>query len=381
MGWDDIDFNLIKTGMITRGPAAVSFSEYLNTFCEALDERYNMVVIRNDSDSKTPPNIRFELGEIRNNDFWDKYRDMLNEYYLLYSQYDWYEVEVVDNLSEPDSYLIDDAMLIANIGQEAFDALSDPYNASFNDIFKASVLNGIYSMYEYLTIKKTSNLLRVDSEDPDEVPVNSVSSYRDIKDIYESSGFGVGEDQSEASSEYDDDYAAFNQGSFNYSQMFWLSSLESRYSKTSNPPPSTDEYRYNMTNTINNISLFYLAYDINDTVLSMDFYISKCRLEDNHISLTQDGSTDIESAWDSRYPTVKNSSSTYIAPSPDSVSQTTLGTNNKYALNGNVTDPDIPLLAFPTSESGNRFAEFKVIPAAVFLADVNNASLEFYIAP
>ena len=35
MSWDDIDFDLIVSGMITRGPAEVSFGDYLNQFATA----------------------------------------------------------------------------------------------------------------------------------------------------------------------------------------------------------------------------------------------------------------------------------------------------------------------------------------------------------
>ena len=62
MAWTDIDFSLIKKGMITKGSASVSFSDYLNEFSTALDERLNMLIPVNDGSHPVLPNIEYCKG-------------------------------------------------------------------------------------------------------------------------------------------------------------------------------------------------------------------------------------------------------------------------------------------------------------------------------
>ncbi|MGB2265091.1 MAG: hypothetical protein ACPH3C_07880, partial [Glaciecola sp.] len=159
MAWDDIDFNLIVPGMITAGPAAVSFADYLNEFSIALDERWNIV----DQTTNTPPtlfDIQFEKGEIRKpgaNDFWVKLRDLIEGYNQLWFDHVYYEEGVLtDVLNDPD-YIISDSDLEVAIGSEAYDILVNYEDLSNQDIFKASIFQAFYIIYQKTQfVKKTS---------------------------------------------------------------------------------------------------------------------------------------------------------------------------------------------------------------------------------
>ena len=96
MRWDDIDFDIIQKGMITNGPALVSFTEYLNTFSRAYDERWNLILIN--FGSVNLPQITFSVNQIRsqtgNAQFYDNFRQLIRNYSRLWFRGDYYTSEV-----------------------------------------------------------------------------------------------------------------------------------------------------------------------------------------------------------------------------------------------------------------------------------------------
>jgi len=139
MSWDDIDFDLIITGMITRGPAAVLFSDYLNTFTDAGNERVNLLATNLVVDFDP-----FQSGEIRNSIFWGKYNKLIDLYRDLWQDFDFYKQGVLLDLTNSDNYKYVDQDLIDIITQEAFDAIM--FNSSTR--WTAAVLNGLYEIYK-----------------------------------------------------------------------------------------------------------------------------------------------------------------------------------------------------------------------------------------
>lgn len=166
MGWDAIDFNLIVPGMITNGPAQASFAGYLNTFSKALDERLNMLIETPDGSYPELPNISFEVGEIRsgnsfNDDFWEKLQDLINGYYHLWTRGGWYTADIMTDPINYTDYLLEDADLIAVIGQETYDIMDNILLSERLEYFTANVINAMYEIYKLtLYIRPSVNVLQ-----------------------------------------------------------------------------------------------------------------------------------------------------------------------------------------------------------------------------
>ena len=144
MAWEDIDFDLIVPGMITRGPALVSFAEYLTQFSRALDEKQNMVQTGTPVLSEIP----FEVNEIRNEGtFFNNFRALIEGYRVLWYSSVFYDSAVLTDATNYPDYLITDALLEVALGPEAWEILNDHSTMSNQDIFKASILNGFYVIY------------------------------------------------------------------------------------------------------------------------------------------------------------------------------------------------------------------------------------------
>ena len=160
MSWDDIDFNLLVPGMLTynlKEPVnQVSFEEYLSQFSRALDERWNMV--STDLVNFPIPNIQFEVGEIRTEAFWDKFKDLISGYRQLWfgfgvgrRGFDYYSEDVLTDPVNFANYLLTDAQLEAAMGAEAWDIFSD-FNLAprpFRQLWKASIFQAMFTVYEF----------------------------------------------------------------------------------------------------------------------------------------------------------------------------------------------------------------------------------------
>jgi len=143
MGWDDIDFNLIKTGMITSGPATVSFTDYLNTFLIALFERNVFKKgLSEGQEIEIDLFVQFQISDQK------KIRDMIISYYNLWSEDTYYNPDVMDDIINYTDYEYTDDHLIAIIGQETYDIIKDVYNRPWYEVYTANVFNALYEIYK-----------------------------------------------------------------------------------------------------------------------------------------------------------------------------------------------------------------------------------------
>lgn len=144
MGWDAIEFDLIVPGMITTGPATVSFGLYLDEFSRALDERRNMI----EPGGATPLDLKFGAGMIDNNVFADNFRKLIQGYKNLWDSRAYYSSDVLIDPANASDYEITDDDIIAIITQEVWDLFSDPFFNSILDLYTAAVINAMYTFYE-----------------------------------------------------------------------------------------------------------------------------------------------------------------------------------------------------------------------------------------
>ena len=143
MAWTDIDFNLLIPGMITRGPASVSFADYMQEFKTALDERLYC------KEGTLSGIDDFVVGEIRNSGEWlSKFHALIEGYKTLWYGETWYTEGIMTDPTDPSSYEITDLDLETELGAEAWEILNDHATMPLMDIFKASIFNGFYTIYQ-----------------------------------------------------------------------------------------------------------------------------------------------------------------------------------------------------------------------------------------
>lgn len=160
MSWDDIDLDIIKKGMITRSTQPgdeesehASMTDILNIFSQAANERLNMMRFEPE-DSE----IEFFKGEIRNKDFWDKYRDLISQYDQIMSGItggrqggEFYRESVMTDPVNHEDYVYTADDFEAELGEDVYAIIrvggsSDIYTIS--QIFIADLLQGFYKIYE-----------------------------------------------------------------------------------------------------------------------------------------------------------------------------------------------------------------------------------------
>jgi len=149
MSWDDIDFDFIKSNYITRGPAEVSFGDYLNQFATAAKEKINMLLIFS---SQTLPTYEFGPNHIRNlgsgvNTFWSQYQEMISDYADIWNNYKWFSSEVLTDTGSPDQYRLTDIDLTDIITIPTWDIINNT-GRSNKEAFTADVLNALYEIYK-----------------------------------------------------------------------------------------------------------------------------------------------------------------------------------------------------------------------------------------
>jgi len=181
MSWDEIDFDLIVPGMITRGPAEVSFAEYLQQFATAGDERQNLI-----GENPTITGLTFTAGEIRNTIFWDKYRALISQYRAIMFGFDsgrrgsiYYEREVLTDTTNFSQYAIDFQVLLGN---DLFNKISNPNSFSNTELFTAEVLNGLYTIYQNTEIIGNTDVIVTGKNSP---VLNTPTTIDNTGDYYE----------------------------------------------------------------------------------------------------------------------------------------------------------------------------------------------------
>lgn len=395
MSWDDIDFDLIVPGMITKGPAIVSFSEYLNTFSRALDERLNMLILTPVGSYPELPNITFEVGEIRtqngvnDSDFWTKLKDMIAEYYLMWSDRLWYTSELMTDPVNHADYLLDDNDLIAIITQETFDILADVQNKIPLEYFTADVINALYEIYKLTLYTRVA--LREASGDTSGLYFWGSSTLNQTEGLNNMTG-QAGSDENflsfgtanfEARSEYLADRAA---NVFPFGTRF-ITDQSTSFQRKEKLVEGEDEdvWSGNYAQAWDLVNIYSRYRDLDDVLLEMEVNAS-CNVFRNFKGFRTDEfdpTTIYYDPYDSNFPQINPSESSILFNSDDllgSPSQAANGT--KRVWSGNDSQPiPTPVLssAGPPGEFFTEQQQFIVELSDDIATNINNAALEFFI--
>ncbi len=388
MAWSDINFDNIITGAIT-GPAIDSFSLYLNEFSGALDERLNMLRSYQKGQSITLPNIQFTEKEIRNADFWERYRQLLEGFFEIWESAEWYESQIINDIVNSENYLIDETSLRSHISSEVFDILQDPYAFPVCRIWSADVLNGMYLLYQFLTIVLRSKTV---SSNLDNQTINRVNVFRSQGELIHVSfnGNGTGDSYSQAQSNFLSSLnpSTLQNGNLNFT---FKVDLVSAVDLDENDQGDLDENYLIQGDIQNNSEYYYLAKDLQGNTLNMNIYPFKVIVFDNYIKLTNfvngNLTSIIEGPYDPSIPVVENSSMTVFAAFESSETNFNIETGNHHTISFNTTREDTSLALLPISppsggddgDGATRQAEFLPDSVGSFLVDINNSALEYNI--
>ena len=413
MAWADIDFSKIVAGAITRGPAEVSFGEYLNEFAKALDEKLYIA-------SRVNFEPRFIQNEIRahNNfnglntyNFWPDYRSMIDGYYSLWNNYTWYKNDAFSDIINYEDYSYMNSDLINIIGQDTFDKISDESSYSNLELFTADVINSFYEIYK-LTRNKTFNINISDSSNPS-IPDNIV--YIDLSKG-NISGTGIGSRQSsdstpsiplcpddpqlpDSSSDAHTNYV--NNATDTPSAGIDIVSSSVNLRSEGGDSPNQWDYDANYTAAQGRDLVLYFK-DALGNVLDMTGYSSI--LGDISLNVKQDqylygnnnpvAPISHYAPYDANYNQIEVGDPSERFDTLDffsSVSQESYGTVKKYTYSIDYQEPNAnPPLCFtadnapPINDPWIRIYENKMFFDAsmnISLVDINNPALDYYIAP
>lgn len=391
MAWTDIDFNLIIPGMITRGPASVSFADYLNEFSTALDERWNIVEETFNS-APTLFDIEFIQGEIRrpgDNDFWDKLRQLIGGYRDLWFDFNYYETGVLTDVLNAPDYLISDAELETAIGAEAFDILVNFATLSNQEIFKASIFQAFFIIYQQTEIIAKSTIIDTSSSD---IYQNRPIIYRDALRYSWDSDIGANKYASYGAmtSAYAADVAATAitlGGSTPYINLLGVT----RQSRSWNIIDEVGEWDLNDFGgpTLDLIEINYLSKDLDDNVLTMEITPGKVDVFINKVADDTSGTSE-ERAYTSKYLFADFTGTDNVLHTDDfSFSQDlSFGTIMSCSFGddpGNIPPfldtPDNTSTPTESGEGGSLLQSFRLDRPSTLFVNLNNSGLEFFITP
>ncbi|MCP4989038.1 MAG: hypothetical protein GY928_24165 [Colwellia sp.] len=151
MPWSDINLNEIKKGMITRGPASLSWTEYLNVFHKALIERQFFRDGGGDPITYEPLFNKFQIANLSD------IRSLIHGYFVLWKSEKYYSEAVYSDLNNYIDYELTDQDLINIIGQEVFSLMDNVNSLPFYKIYRADVFLALYEIYK-LTLVYESTL-------------------------------------------------------------------------------------------------------------------------------------------------------------------------------------------------------------------------------
>lgn len=371
MAWADIDFNLIIPGMITQGDNLVSFADYLNEFSTALDERSNMV----QRGTPTLLNITFEKGEISNDIFEEKIRDLISGYSDLWFDYTYYSSGVLTDPADPATYEIIDADLELAVGAEAWDILQNYPTMTIGQMYKASIFQAFYTIYENTGVVR-QNSTSADDTPLQNVPTIEVSSRSDMYRMIENDG-AVGESYSTLLS--NTPWALYNTA-----QNFDITTIGYRARRrkfgASDYVWRISEFSINRSQ--DGIYIKLLSKDLLGNVLNMDF-TQAVLLDDNYKEYNYPPAAPSYLKYEASLPLVKTGDpSELINYSRISRTQEADGTSDKYQYQG--INPHTPQALQDETLDPSEYAERQELDMEFndeHFIDINNSSLEFYIAP
>ena len=374
MSWDEIDFSLIVPGMITRGPAEASISNILNQFALAGDERQNLI-----GENPTVAGLTFEAGEIRNTIFWDKYRDLIDQYKIIMRGWNdgrrshgYYTRDVMNDPTNYPLYKIDFVTLLGIDLVRMFDNNSLYTNA---ELFTAEILNAFYTIYE------NTEILLVDRNiHPAAIVRNIPNAASDANYYYESTPV-----------------TGAAGGSFNdLLPLTWFQTPETTtvgriafFSMGADLTLSFGSWKWSTTPSIgsaatnnliskNGLDLTLEMRDLDNNLLEID-YVNYGKLGHNHANV---GSF-FDGPYSADYPLHTGGTVNVNVDLVNVVTnQIAAGTTKYISISGG--SPLQPNALFnpaagPVGKS--EYQTFSLLASEETFIDLNNSALEFYIAP
>ncbi len=381
MSWDEIDFDLIVTGMITRGPAEASMSDILNQFARAGDERQNLI-----GENPTVAGITFEAGEIRNTIFWDKYRALINQYKDIIFAIDargrasaYYTREVMTDPINFGLYAIDFPTILGN---DLYSKIVSSGAFSNSELFTAEVINGFYTIYQNTEIIGNTDI------------INRPSSIQNRPVIVDNSGeyYEATPQTGAAGGTFTDlEPITWTQSTIStlesaYAYLFFSASTALSFGswKWSTVGDFSASNPLGLIRNKNGLDIVLEMRDLDDNILQMDF-VGYGRMAANEFDSDVYGVP--SSAFNANHPFKQYSTnSVNVEWEIVTTNHDASGTTKTISVSGNTPINYKPMpdpSAGPTGKgSAQRLSIFIGSGRGhpIFI-DLNNSALEFYIAP
>lgn len=376
MGWDDIDFDRIKTGMITRGPSEISWTNYLNTFHKALIERQ----IFRDGGSEPPseyipPFEQFQILDIQ------EIKNLIAGYYTLWNSRTYYTFDVMSDPINFANYEITEQDLIDEITQEVFDILKDLSSLPFYKVYRADVFHALYTIYEFTRYYRSS----ISNSLFDSYPF----SQSDSNIRYNSGGPSRLEAPGFDDSSFD---AAFNasKGAFAPFGGGGQSKIEYGYSyRWGYDTTPGEEWRVDMDLTGGAPEAIIKQYDLGGNILQSSISIASSVINSTQFEVTRNISNNMSIDKftgvypNNNYMTIVGGLLNYYIPIIPTFQMVPDGT--LFSISTPESSGDIPIKVNPHFNedpsyriSGSCGFRSEVLSQPTFI-DLNNPALEFYI--
>jgi hypothetical protein len=372
MGWDEIDFEKIVAGATTVDVnSEQNFNFVLNSFGIALDERLNVTISATDS-LPTLPGIRFFVdGEIRSsNTFMNKYRKLLDEYFDLWNDFEWYSRDSLTDPLNAANFLLDDTDLEAAMGENAYDLLINRADRNRVELWSADLLNGLYELYKLTQVHKRG-LSRLN--DYTSVKYNSPVFFNNADLRLGLGGTGNGNPYGDALGDYNSNKAVLVQVVGVVPVITrWIQDIDGSGGSWSIATGSRDTH----TVTIK-------CLDLSANNISLDIVGFGAELKANY-KKDNNGVTTVISAYTENYLKVgPNDTPIFVeVTAKDITLDPTLGLRYEFYEYGSPSNQAFPDFVNP-SDTGSGSVKFDVLfdihQSRNFLIDVNNSALEFFI--
>jgi len=387
MGWDEIDFDTIVTGATTVDVnSEQNFNLVLNSFGIALDERINVITSSNNG-TPTLPGIRFFVdGEIRaGTTFMDKYRDLLEGYFNIWNDFDWYDPAALTDPLNFEDYLLEDIDLEVAMGINAFDLLINRADRNRVELWSADLLNGLYELYKLTQVTLKTLARRATTAT---TLYNHPMFWTDDDNVRLSRNGMSTEDPpttyAAAKASYISNRSVFAHpsGTFFVPKMIFYSQGVIGLD-VGGGGADPDRWGFGASST-DSFVVTMKVLDLFGADISMDIVGTGMKVLENYEKTVQPlNAPPTFNTPESGFPFVgPNDAAITVALSANSVTlDATLGYRNNFFLYGTPDEQEFPPIIDPanTSEDIRFNIEFDIAMHTEFLIDVNNSDLEFFV--
>jgi hypothetical protein len=379
MGWSAIDFNLIQTGMITRGPASVSFGEYLNEFLKAGLERYRAITGDSNYYVKFPdiPNIDdWQQGWIRGPEFASQFRGMIGIYKEIWDNNVFYSQDVLTDILNRDDYILEDSDAQAAMGDEAWGIFQNFESMNLQEVFKASLLNGLFELYK---ITNLTDIIYLPSSTPAEGRISPDTN--NPGNNWSSNTFSPWEEtRADAQS-----WINSNSNDVVLNGAAFLFDYDNEFNDN-----RVDPYRLRLTGAADGGSLIAVQKNIENDIVNSEVYFT-ASLQNNEAEgvITIDNEqTFYSEAATNDFDLVADGDPSILIEIEESSSiyQSMRGTSFKFERQGFLTVPSIPFPKRPfPSEDGARLSERSKLfyevgrSGSYMITNVNVPDMQYFI--